>query len=255
MSPDGEPVINKVFFCREKFCPTCAKRKSLKAYANGMKLSEALAEDYSFIHLVLTVKNCAADDLRDTIKMMNLKSSALFNSSMCKGVFLGVLRCLEVTVNTDSNEFHPHFHCLVAVRHSYFKSRYYISADKIRYAWADLIGQSDSVIHMSKVTQPDKAIAEICKYCVKPFDITDVKQAVSFYERLYFSTKHLRYVQSFGVIRETLRKLKIDFEEIKDTFDFEEVDLSGFDDITDIIGGGEMVYYYDHDTKRYRKFL
>lgn len=254
LSPDGEPEVNKIFFCREKFCPTCAKRKSLKAYANGMRLAEELKGSYSFIHLVLTIKNCSLSDLRDTIKKINVKSSELFRSELCKGVFKGVLRNLEVTINFDENTYHPHLHCLVAVNHSYFTSRDYISAKAIRYAWADLIGQADSVVHMKKITEPEKAIAEICKYCVKPFDISDTSFAAEHYERLYFATKHLRYVQSYGVIRDALRKLRIDFEELKETFDGEEFDLSGFDDLGEILGGKEYVFRYDRKTLRYRRF-
>lgn len=251
LNGDAVPEIKNIFFCREKYCPTCAKRKSLKAYANGMRLAEYLQKDYSFIHLVLTVENCSLSDLRDTIKKLNTKSSELFRSDLCKGVFKGVLRNLEITINFDSGFFHPHLHCLVAVRHSYFTSRGYISVKALRYAWADLLGQTDSVVYMKRITEPEKAIAEICKYCVKPFDLVDSIRAVNYYEMLYFATKHLRYVQSYGVIREALRKLKIDFEQMKETFDGEEIELDGFEDLTEIIGGKEYVYRFDFDRRRY----
>lgn len=251
---DGVPNIKNIFFCKEKYCPTCAKRKSLRAFANGMRLAEYLGKDYSFIHLVLTIQNCTIDELRNTIKKLNTKSSELFRSSLCKGIFKGILRNLEITVNFDTGLFHPHLHCLVAVNHSYFTSRNYISTKALRHAWADLIGQTDSVVYMKKITEPEKAIAEICKYCVKPFDISESFRAAEYYEKLYFSTKHLRYVQSFGVIREALKKLKIDFEELKENFEDEEIDLDGFDDITEIFGGKEYVFRYDTKAGRYVRF-
>lgn len=242
---NGEAQIKNIFFCKEKYCPTCARRRSLKAYANGMRLAEALSSDYSFIHLVLTIQNCSLSHLRDTIKLLNVKSSELFRSDLCKGVFKGILRNLEVTINFDSNSYHPHLHCLVAVNHSYFTGRSYISAKKLRHAWADLIGQTDSVVYMKRITEPEKAIAEICKYCVKPFDISDSSRAAEYYEGLYFATKHLRYVQSYGVIRDKLRELKIDFEQMKDDFDGEEINLDDFDTLSEIISGKEFVYRYD----------
>lgn len=248
---DGVPEVKNIFFCREKYCPTCAKRKSLKAYANGMRLAEHLQDSFSFIHLVLTIQNCSIDSLRDTIKKINVKSSELFRSELCKGVFKGILRNLEISVNFENNTYHPHLHCLVAVNHSYFTSRNYISAKALRFAWADLIGQTDSVVYMKKITEPEKAIAEICKYCVKPFDISDSFNAVAYYEQLYFATKHLRYVQSYGVIRDSLKKLKIDFEELKETFETEELDLNGFEDISDIFGGKEYVYRFNTKLQRY----
>lgn len=255
LSPEGEPRVSKIFFCREKYCPTCAKRRSLKAYASGMKLFGELHNDFSFLHLVLTVKNCSIEDLRETIQMMNRSSTELFKSKLCKGVFKGVLRCLEISVNFDKNEYHPHFHCLVAVNKSYFTSRKYIPAKELRKLWADLIGQTDSVIHIGKIKEPDKAVAEICKYCVKPFDITDTEKAVYYYERLYFSTKHLRYTQSYGVIRNALKKLRIDFEDMKLDFDGENFDLDGFESLDAFFHDIEYVFAYNTKTGRYRLFF
>jgi hypothetical protein len=219
-----------------------------------MRLAEYLQKDFSFIHLVLTIENCSLSDLRDTIKKLNVKSSELFRSELCKGVFKGILRNLEITVNFDTGLVHPHLHCLVAVNHSYFTSRRYISAKALRFAWADLIGQGDAVVFMKKITEPEKAIAEICKYCVKPFDISNTYRAAEYYEKLYFATKHLRYVQSYGVIRETLKQLKIDFEELKDTFECEDIDLDGFEDLSEIIDEKEYVYRFDKTKGRYVRF-
>lgn len=255
LTPEGTPKISKIFFCREKFCPTCAKRRSLKAYASGMKLFEELEKNFAFLHLVLTVKNCSIEQLRDTIKKMNKASSELFKSDLCKGVFKGVLRCLEVTVNFNKNDYHPHFHCLVAVNKSYFTSRNYVPVKDLRKAWADLIGQTDSVIYMGKIKEPEKAVAEICKYCIKPFDISDTERAALYYERLYFATKHLRYTQSFGVIRDVLRKLRIDFEEAKLDLDGEEFDLEGFESLENFFHDREYVFAFYANSGRYRLFL
>ena len=250
-SCDGEPEINNVFFCREKYCPTCQRRKSLKAYAEGMRLAARLADSFAFLHLVLTVRNCDGAELRHTIQHMNTACSKLLRGGLCKSPFKGVLRCLEITVNTVNNTFHPHFHCLVAVKKSYFTSRYYVRHADLSAAWAYLVGQPSAMIHISRVTDPRSAIAEVCKYCTKPFDLDCGSGALAFYETLYKQTKGLRHIQSYGVIREALRELKIDFERLKVDFTGDDLDFSDFEDIGDIFGGGDIVYRWNAERGKY----
>lgn len=247
---DGVPRLFKVFRCRQKYCPTCQRRKSLRAYAEGMRLAAALQDRFAFLHVVLTVRNCDGAELRHTVQKMNRASSALFRGQLCKTAFKGVLRCLEVSVNRDTETFHPHFHCLVAVNKSYFTSRTYVRQDQLAAAWAELIGQPEAVVYVSRVRDPGAAIAEVCKYCTKPFELQG-KLALQFYEVLYQQTKHLRHIQAFGVVREALRALKIDFEEGKDAWEGEDLDLSGFEDLDAIFGGGEHIYRWNEERGKY----
>lgn len=247
VNDNGEPELSQIFFCRQKYCPTCSRRKSLKAYAVGMKLFEALDSKYSFLHVVLTVRNCAGDNLRDTVRVLFKESSALFRSKLCAG-FKGVLRCLEITYNDERGDFHPHLHCLVAVRKSYFTSRQYVSQDSLRSEWADRVQQTTASVYMSRIREPEKAIAEICKYCVKPLQLDGVP--IHIYNILYMQTKHIRHMQSYGVIRETLAQLKLDFER---TDDIEvEYSLDEFD-VGDVFARGRSVAFsYDRETMKYR---
>lgn len=250
-SGDGEPQINNVFFCREKYCPTCQRRKSLKAYAEGMRLADKLADKFVFLHVVLTVRNCDGAKLRHTVQLMNTASSKLLRGALCKTAFKGVLRCLEISVNTSENTYHPHFHCLVAVNKSYFTSRYYVRQADLSAAWAQLVGQAAAVVHISRVSDPRSALAEVCKYCTKPLDIDNCLDVLSFYEVLYMQTKGLRHVQSFGIIREALKELKIDFEALKVDWECESLDFTDFEDIGEILGGGDVVYRWNIERGKY----
>lgn len=244
---DGVPELSQIFFCRQKYCPTCSRRKSLKAFAVGMKLFNELQREYSFLHVVLTVRNCSADGIRDTVRLLYKQSSAMLRSKLCAG-FKGVLRCLEITYNEERGDFHPHLHCLVAVRKSYFTSRVYVSVESLRSEWADRMGQTTASVYMSRIREPEKAIAEICKYCVKPLQLEGVP--VHIYEILYTQTKHVRHIQSYGVIRDTLAKLKLDFEETSDVD--VEYSLDDFD-VGDFFEKGRRVAYsYDRSSKCYR---
>lgn len=243
----GIPELSQIFFCRQKYCPTCSRRKSLKAFAIGMKLYEQLHTEFSFLHVVLTVRNCAPDNIRDAIRLLFKQSSAMFKSKMCAG-FKGVLRCLEISHNEERGDFHPHLHCLVAVRKSYFTSRAYISQESLRSEWADRVGQTTASVYMSRIREPEKAIAEICKYCVKPLQLDGVPTHI--YDILYMQTKHVRHMQSYGVIREALAKLKLDFE---DTSDVEvEYSLDDFDMGDFFEKGRRIAYSFDRTSRKYR---
>ena len=46
-------------FCRDRLCPMCNWRRSLKIFAQVSKVMDALqAEGYQFLFLTLTVRNC-----------------------------------------------------------------------------------------------------------------------------------------------------------------------------------------------------
>lgn len=245
---NGEVKPTQISFCKQKYCPTCSKRKSLRAYAIGMRLFEELENDYAFIHMVLTIKNCPAERLRETIKKLHSSSSKLLRSEILE-VFKGVLRCLEISYNQERNEYHPHLHCLVAVNKSYFKSRYYVSQQILANEWANIVGQSYASVYITRIKEPEKAVAEICKYCLKPIDIDNVGNALAIYENLYLQTKNTRHTQSYGIIRETLRKLKLDFEkddELTVLFDIEE-----FGDLGEMIDGRTQAYAFDRESRRY----
>ncbi len=243
----GELELSQIFFCRQKYCPTCSRRKSLKAYAVGMKLFEELQGEYAFLHVVLTVRNCEAARLRDTIRLLYKESSALFRSKLCSG-FKGVLRCLEISHNDERGDFHPHLHCLVAVRKAYFTSRSYVSQERLRSEWADRVGQTTASVYMSRIREPEKAIAEICKYCVKPLQLDGVP--IHIYNILYTQTKHVRHMQSYGVIREALAKLKLDFENTDDVeveYSLDEFDMCDFFE-----PNRRIAFSFDRQLKKYR---
>lgn len=245
---NGEVKPTQISFCRQKYCPTCSRRKSLRAYAIGMRLFEELENDYAFVHMVLTIKNCRADQLRETIRKLHRSSSKLLRGEIC-GVFKGCLRCLEISYNQTADEFHPHLHCLVAVNKSYFKSRYYVSQETLRNEWANIVGQTFASVYITRIKDPEKAVAEVCKYCLKPIDIDDVGHALAVYENLYMQTKNTRHTQSYGVIRDTLRKLKLDFE--KDDELSVLLDIDEFDDLGEMIDGRTCAYAFDRQLQKY----
>ncbi len=227
---DGNKLVS-ANFCRLRLCPMCQRRKSLKTYSDFCKILDEL-KSFSFLHLVLTVPNVCADELSDCIKLMQNCSTRFFNHSDVKRAFVGVARCLEVSYNSRTITYHPHFHCLVAVKKSYFSSRDYLKRDRLVHIWSALWRMrfdnvrkiKDSVINSYNltnesylqlfVTKADSgALPEIAKYAVKPLDLDLTnKERASVLDVLYGALKGKRLIQTYGVIKEASKKCKIDFE-------------------------------------------
>lgn len=224
---DADNNLLSANFCRQRLCPNCQRRKSLKTYSKFKVIAYELEkEGYSFIHLVLTVKNCSGEDLSNTITELFNSSSKFFKCKECKRVFKGVLRCLEVSYSKRECNYHPHLHCLIAVRKSYFTSRYYMKTSTIRELWQRFAG-TDYLPQCWASKCNEGAIAEVAKYAVKPLelDLCDTVRLVVLKE-LFFALHGRRLLQTYGVIRTTAARLNIDLsdeEKDEETITREEV--------------------------------
>ena len=58
-------------FCKDRLCPMCNWRRSLKLYGQVSAVMDVLEEQgYQFLFLTLTIKNCSASDLPKTIDIL-----------------------------------------------------------------------------------------------------------------------------------------------------------------------------------------
>ena len=232
--------VTSANFCRQRLCPMCQRRRSLRTYSAVSKVYDlANKSGYQFLHVVLTVPNCPADALKKTCDFLFKQSSLLFRKSedvhtkaACKGnedikklrrniknSFKGVFRALEITFNDRLSidhpfAFHPHLHCLIAVKKSYFTSRDYISHEKLQKVWGTLTGIENVQVFIGRVTDQCASIAEVAKYAVKPFkgDVT-----VEVLETLHKALFNRRLVQTFGVFRDWMKQVGVtDLEEVLD---------------------------------------
>jgi hypothetical protein len=101
----------------------------------------------------------------------------------------GYVRKLEVTYNKDRDDYHPHFHVILAVDKHYFNNkRQYIKRDRWLELWQQstknpLITQVD--IRRVKHTDNKKEISEIAKYSAKDSDyLQDETVFDTFYKTL-----------------------------------------------------------------------
>ena len=112
-------LIASANFCRNRFCPTCQWRRSVKLFRQNYECFRWIKTKYPgcrFIFLTLTVRNVPIDSFASCLADM----SAAWNRFTLRRDFkrlglLGWLRVLEITRNSGSGTYHPHFHVVLVV--------------------------------------------------------------------------------------------------------------------------------------------
>src|SRR5699024_9771298 len=116
----------------------CAWKKSRKdALAlSAMRADLKQEEKKEFIFLTLTAPNVPAEALNYEIKHYNQSVQRLMQRKEVKQIVKGCARKLEITYNEERDDYHPHFHVLIAVNKSYFdQATQYISRDRWLELW------------------------------------------------------------------------------------------------------------------------
>ena len=167
----------------------------MKIFSQVSKVMDALqADGYQFLFLTLTVRNCSAEDLPKTVQALYNGWRHLYHKNKeFRSVIAGTFRSLEVKRKLDVSRlnpwwgtYHPHLHCILAVKPSYFKKGY-ISQRQWTQLWRDAVGLDyDPIVHIEKCYLKDaqgmkqtegidivKAVAEATKYAVKGSDYLD----------------------------------------------------------------------------------
>ena len=175
---NGERKLHQAQFCRDRLCIMCAWRRSLKMFAQTSKIMTVFQHegDYKFLFLSLTVRNCPAEKLHETIDMIFYGFKKFVLRKEIKKVCKGWFRALEVTHNWDTNEYHPHFHVVIAVDEVY--NHYhpdYITHEEFKNIWKECCSLNyEPWVHIQTAKHKEgdygKAVAEISKYTVKPSD-------------------------------------------------------------------------------------
>ena len=204
-------------FCKNRFCPMCSWRMALKDSLEISILMEhlRLEENKEFIFLTLTTPNVTGEELEQAIKEYNKAFKRLMELKEVKGMVKGYIRKLEVTYQGEKyitkklwkikkdyyiklglkigdlepnyNTYNPHFHIVIAVNKSYFKSRDYIPRER----WLELWKKS---MRDERITQVDvrkakmsnyKEVYELSKYSAKDSDYLINRKVFSeFYKAL-----------------------------------------------------------------------
>ena len=197
-------------FCKNRFCPFCSWLKAKRTAFELLELIKVVeyTEKLAFIFITLTVPNVPRESLREEIENFNKSFKRLFQTEEFKAFNKGFIRKLEITYNEERNDYHPHFHLVVAVNKSYFKSRDYMSKRRLLELW-------QRATRNPAITQVDikpcrmdtvKQIMELATYSAKQGDLYSSKEVFDgFYEGL-FRKKLLVYN---GIFKEYKKKIDI----------------------------------------------
>ena len=251
--------------CRVRLCPLCSWRRSLKCFHDTMQIVQYMQENdpKAYIFVTLTVKNCVAEKLSETLDLLFSAVKRLYERKEIKKAWLGCVRNLEVTHNCDVDSayydtYHPHFHMLVVVNKSYFKSRNYISRDKLRRLWSDCLRIKDEKyrenlqVDIRACRGPDAhAVAECSKYATKASDyliFDDWNLTIDTVRTLDKALANRRLVNYSGVMRDVKRLLKIS------DVDDDNVDLTHISDDSNFsVKQSREMYFWHSGYSQYYK--
>lgn len=229
----GPPQLRGAHLCNRRLCPFCEWRRTRAWRARLIRGLDAFMEDHrnwSAVFLTLTVRNCQVSELRDTVRHLHASYKRLTKISGFPTE--AWLRRTEVTVNRGTPQeacltpkelttellplgsgpvvsVHPHLHCLLLVRPSYWSRDYkkqlwwqqqWQMAARLDYVpVVDVRRAKAKPGHESHVSvAPVAAVIEAAKYASKATDLLALGDALPAFHhemrglRLYGVSKALQ---------------------------------------------------------------
>lgn len=201
----------KANFCDYRFCPMCQWRKARKVCREVLGRLRTIDEAHNgvaLLFLTLTIKNEPLTELNSTVKHLSQAFQRLQQSKQYKDAVLGSIRAIEfLGDNTAQGECHPHFHCLLVVRKSYFKKSDYINFEEWTALWQrSLRVNYRPVINVQRVKPKGKmsaivaAALEVVKYSVTSSDLE--KLSKEDFQELDRQTRNVRQYNYSGELKD-----------------------------------------------------
>lgn len=238
---DGNLKLYQAYFCKNKLCPLCNWRRSMKYAYQTSRIVDKAIEQYPkgrFIFLTLTVKNIPGNELKDELTRMSEGFRRLMLYKKVEKNMLGFLRATEVTHNEKRDDYHPHLHVLLFLKSTYFKGETnYLSQKDWSKLWSkamklDYEARVDvrAVKAKSDAKNEDglrKAIFETAKYPTKPIELTHENSQVvdNLYKGLY-KKRQLGFGGIFKTIRKELQLSDIENGDLIKTKDGKDLEIS-----------------------------
>ena len=242
----GVKELKRINLCRDKFCSNCQALLAAQRLHKYTPVLNGYAEEYDLYHVVFTLPNCTAEELRPTLDLMYKKfgymTRYLRGVKKIKGIdftlygYQGAVRSLEVTQNFNTGTFHPHFHCIFILAKGLnlekcHINQYSFDGDKLINEFSDfeillqkvwrlvLEGKKVKKSSLDELKQgfsvkadllKDGDYKEVFKYavkgCLKDGKLYDYES----FKTLYYALYGRRIIQGYGV----LHSLKFEDDEI-----------------------------------------
>ena len=186
---------------RVRTCPICMWRRSLRLQTDIEARLASIAVSHPTLRpimLTLTVRNCALEDLRQTVRDITAGWSRLTRRVSMRPV-KGWLRSVEITPGKRGpGEAHPHVHCLLLVDETWTEAHF--ERDFWVKEWAEACRLNYLPIIDVRPITSSGGIVEVLKYCVKAGGYDNDK---SWLPEVALALDRLRVFAAGGLIRVT----------------------------------------------------
>ena len=135
-----ERFLKHGFFCKQRFCPACASRRSRIFKRDTIKILDYILErnkNQQFIFATVTQENVHGAELPGHITAVLAGWSKLRRRRQFDRAFKGWIRALEITHNADRNDYHVHIHMILQTSPGYFNGADYISHERLMTMWQE----------------------------------------------------------------------------------------------------------------------
>lgn len=232
-------------FCENRFCPVCSWLKAKRTAFELLELLKVveLVENKKFLFITLTIPNVKGDQLGESITNFNKSFKRLVELKEIRGINKGFIRKLEVTYNQERNDYHPHFHVIMAVNSSYFTSRDYLKKRRLLELWQNSarnpnITQVDiKPVRMGSIYE----VMEMATYSAKQGDLLSNQ---TIFDTFYKSLKGRQLLTYNGIFKDYRKKLEnseINVDEILELKALQEKAIT------------EIVYKWEHQEQEYKE--
>lgn len=203
--------VSYINSCKDRLCPTCQFRRGFRLYNQVSKaLANYTASNNMFFMLTLTTVNVTLDKLKDEVTKIINAFTKLSRRKFFKSCYQGYVRVVEIVIDRDEyitqeyvskrfdyckrhkievgdinkNYMHAnvHIHCILHTTKTLYKHNYVKKADIVR-AWQTATNDERNcvidireirdlqAIYSKSTADISKAVAEVCKYSVKPLEL------------------------------------------------------------------------------------
>lgn len=206
--------IIKAVRCKDKFCPVCQKIKSTKNALAIQAMYNFLrgTTKFEYIFITLTAPNVKSDELSKELIDYSESFKRLIRTKKLLKINKGYIAKLEITYNTETDTYHPHYHVIMVVPNQYFKdSDLYIKQAEWLEIWKkvkkdETITQVDvRKVQNKNIDGISSEVLELAKYMAKS---TDFFSSLDVFETYFNETHKKRFMRYGGVFKEVLKEFK-----------------------------------------------
>jgi len=183
VSQTESKVRPRLWRCRERMCPICGRARSFQV---ADQVNAIVAQMQHPRQVILTVAS-NNKPLTTQLRFLRTAFSRLRRTPWWNRHVTGGAYTIEVTLNADTGQWHPHVHMIV--------DGSYIPWKELQAYW-HRITEGSKVIWVSDVTSRRDSVLELCKYVGKPV-ASEAWPATELCEYA-LAVRGQRMVQSFG---------------------------------------------------------